>query len=203
MLNIRKYWHVVNLFNSYIRDAFSDLPNLYLQWMFTCFLFKCLFDQVLFKLISHSVYFYVVLLHYRLKWGLMLIKTLKPAAMLCTCLKSEGTCWSAVVVLLITCFIQFVGVSRFWYRLDRLLSYLKCSSLVSVGPFIACCSVWLKDPCGRNTLLILISKILIHCVLDWNFSHLHSYQIFFPFYILLFTKVKNVLFSFILNIVRW
>ena len=74
------------------------------------------------------------------------IKTFNPAANVCTCPKSGIWC---TVVAVCLCNLYVFLVSRFFYRLDRWFSRLNGLTLVILGPFIACCLVWAKDPCWR------------------------------------------------------
>ena len=73
------------------------------------------------------------------------------------------------------CNLYVFLVSRFSYRLDRWFSRLNGFTLVILGPFIACCSVWAMAPCWRPYLWWFT---FINCYLDGELSHWHSHHIF-------------------------
>ena len=58
----------------------------------------------------------------------------------------------------------------FLYRLDRWVSRLNGFTLVILGPFIVCCSMWANVPCWRS-YLDLEWFTFINCYLDGELSH--------------------------------
>ena len=61
--------------------------------------------------------------------------------------------WCTEVVV---CLCNLYMFLFFLYRLDRWFSRLNDFTLVILGPFIACCSVWAKALCWRLQLVLLI-----------------------------------------------
>ena len=65
-------------------------------------------------------------------------------------------------------------VSKFLYRLDLWFSSLNGFTLLILGPFIACCSVWANAPCWWPYLDLQWFSF-INCYLDGELSHWHIF----------------------------